>query len=172
MNTTGDLEESDVLFESSDEVMVESQVYWWQDKHRPRKPKYFNRVHTEYEWKIYSHMHYEYDNPPSKIVKGYKFSLLYLDLIDSEAPTYTTEKDGESAETCIIRFHAGPPYEDIAFRILDKEWDCSAKKGFKCTFEKGILQRNTTGLFKRVPTFYENSEPWLSREEGEGTGLL
>ena len=24
--------------------------------------------------------------------------------------------------TCILRFSAGPPYEDIAFRILNKEW--------------------------------------------------
>lgn len=22
------------------------QVYWWHDKYRPRRPKYFNRVHT------------------------------------------------------------------------------------------------------------------------------
>ena len=26
------------------------QVYWWHEKYRPRKPKYFNRVHTGYEW--------------------------------------------------------------------------------------------------------------------------
>jgi hypothetical protein len=33
---------------------------------------------------------------------------------------------------------AGPPYEDIAFRIVDKEWDYSAKRerGFKSTFDK------------------------------------
>ena len=24
--------------------------------------------------------------------------------------------------TCILRFHAGPPYEDIAFRVVNKEW--------------------------------------------------
>jgi hypothetical protein len=28
------------------EVQLESHVYWWHDKHRPRRPKYFNRVHT------------------------------------------------------------------------------------------------------------------------------
>ena len=28
------------------EAPLESQVYWWHDKYRPRKPKYFNRVHT------------------------------------------------------------------------------------------------------------------------------
>ena len=25
------------------EVAVESQVYWWHEKYRPRRPKYFNR---------------------------------------------------------------------------------------------------------------------------------
>lgn len=38
----------------------------------------------------------------------------------------------------MIRFMAGAPYEDIAFRIVDKEWDYSAKRerGFKSTFDK------------------------------------
>jgi hypothetical protein len=37
------------------------------------------------------------------------------------------------------RFSAGPPYEDIAFRIVNKEWEYSHKRGYKCTFERGIL---------------------------------
>ena len=28
------------------EVSRESTVYWWHEKDKPRKPKYFNRVHT------------------------------------------------------------------------------------------------------------------------------
>lgn len=28
------------------EVALESRAYWWHEKHKPRKPKYFNRVHT------------------------------------------------------------------------------------------------------------------------------
>lgn len=91
-----------------------TQVYWWHDKYRPRKPKYFNRVHTGYEWNKYNQTHYDHDNPPPKIVQGYKFNIFYPDLVDkSKAPTYTIDKDGDSSETCIIRFHAGPPYEDI-----------------------------------------------------------
>ena len=39
----------------------------------------------------------------------------------------------------MCRIHAGPPYEDCAFRIINKEWEYSHKKGFKCTFERGIL---------------------------------
>jgi len=97
-------------------------------------------VHTGYEWNKYNQTHYDHDNPPPKIVQGYKFNIFYPDLVDkSKAPTYSIEKDGSTGETCFIRFHAGPPYEDIAFRIVNKEWEYSHKKGFKCTFERGIL---------------------------------
>lgn len=51
------------------EVAVESQVYWWHEKYRPRKPKYFNRVHTGYEWNKYNQTHYDSDNPPPKVVQ-------------------------------------------------------------------------------------------------------
>ncbi|KAK7396621.1 hypothetical protein VNO78_17754 [Psophocarpus tetragonolobus] len=136
----GDMEDGDAVFGSGAEVNLDSQVYWWHDKYRPRKPKYFNRVHTGYEWNKYNQTHYDHDNPPPKIVQGYKFNIFYPDLVDkTKAPTYTIEKDGSNGETCIIRFHAGPPYEDIAFRIVNKEWEYSHKKGFKCTFERGIL---------------------------------
>jgi len=58
------------------------QVYWWHEKYRPRKPKYFNRVHTGYEWNKYNQTHYDHDNPPPKVVQGYKFNIFYPDLID------------------------------------------------------------------------------------------
>ncbi|XP_044498548.1 cactin [Mangifera indica] len=140
MKAMGAMEEGDAVFGSGAEVNLDSQVYWWHDKYRPRKPKYFNRVHTGYEWNKYNQTHYDHDNPPPKIVQGYKFNIFYPDLVDkTKAPTYTIEKDGSNGETCIIRFHAGPPYEDIAFKIVNKEWEYSHKKGFKCTFERGIL---------------------------------
>ncbi|KAL2566224.1 hypothetical protein AAZV13_19G152400 [Glycine max] len=140
LKAMGDMEDGDSVFGSGAEVNLDSQVYWWHDKYRPRKPKYFNRVHTGYEWNKYNQTHYDHDNPPPKIVQGYKFNIFYPDLVDkTKAPTYTIEKDGSNGETCIIRFHAGPPYEDIAFRIVNKEWEYSHKKGFKCTFERGIL---------------------------------
>ena len=62
-------------------------------------------------------------------------------LIIQRVPSYTIEKDKDSnhGETCIIKFHAGLPYEDIAFRIVNDDWDYSHKNGFKCTFEGGIL---------------------------------
>ncbi|KAL1836802.1 hypothetical protein VTJ49DRAFT_4630 [Mycothermus thermophilus] len=126
----------------------------WADKYRPRKPRYFNRVLMGYEWNKYNQTHYDHDNPPPKVVQGYRFNIFYPDLIDkTKAPTYKIIREngrrkGESTapagkeDTCLIRFIAGPPYEDIAFRIVDREWDYSAKRerGFKSTFDKGILQ--------------------------------
>ncbi|EOY25679.1 Cactus-binding domain, C-terminal, Cactin, central region [Theobroma cacao] len=140
MKAMGAMEEGDAVFGSGAQVNLDSQVYWWRDKYRPRKPKYFNRVHTGYEWNKYNQTHYDPDNPPPKIVLGYKFNIFYPDLVDkTKAPAYTIEKDGNSSDTCIIRFHAGPPYEDIAFRIVDKDWEYSHKKGYKATFEHGVL---------------------------------
>ncbi|KAG6545233.1 hypothetical protein Mapa_013345 [Marchantia paleacea] len=140
LKAMGGVEEGDAILGIGAEVNLESQVYWWHDKYRPRKPKYFNRVHTGYEWNKYNQTHYDHDNPPPKIVQGYKFNIFYPDLVDkTRAPTYFIERDGSKGETCLIRFQAGPPYEDIAFRIVNKEWEYSHKKGFKCTFERGIL---------------------------------
>lgn len=56
--------------------------------------------------------------------------------------------DGENNEFVIIRFTAGPPYEDIAFKILNKEWDKHPKAGFLRVFDRGVLQVNFN--FKRV----------------------
>ena len=144
-NQMGKAEDGDVQF--SDEVRANesnnnSQIYWWHDKYKPRKPRYFNRVHTGYEWNKYNSTHYDHDNPPPKTVQGYKFNIFFPDLIDrSKAPTYKIERDSQSLndDTCILKVSAGPPYEDIAFRIVNKEWEYSHKFGFRCVFERGIF---------------------------------
>lgn len=53
-------------------------------------------------------------------LQGYKFNVFYPDLLDKqEAPTYSCEPDPSGdGTTCLLRFHAGPPYEDIAFRCV------------------------------------------------------
>ncbi|KAK8136027.1 hypothetical protein PG984_003967 [Apiospora sp. TS-2023a] len=122
--------ENEEIFTAEETVPGTAQPQW-ADKYRPRKPRYFNRV-----------------------VQGYKFNIFYPDLIDkTKAPTFKIIREhgrrrGESfapageEDTCLIRFIAGPPYEDIAFRIVDREWDYSAKRerGFRSSFDKGILQ--------------------------------
>ena len=39
------------------ELNLDSQVYWWHDKYRPRKPKYVNQVRTGYVWNKYNRTH-------------------------------------------------------------------------------------------------------------------
>jgi len=122
------------------EVDLPQRNYEWEDKYRPRKPRFFNRVKTGFEWNKYNQTHYDHDNPPPKIVQGYKFNIFYPDLIDkTKAPQYFLEKS-DSSETVYLRFHAGPPYEDVAFKIVNREWNLSHKFGFRVVFDRGVLQ--------------------------------
>jgi hypothetical protein len=38
----------------TDEAQLEHQNFLWSDKYRPRKPRYFNRVHTGFDWNKYN----------------------------------------------------------------------------------------------------------------------
>ena len=138
-------DEYEDAFDAEADVVVDPPS--WAHIYPPKKPRYFNRVMTGYDWNRYNQTHYTEDNPPPKIVQGYKFNIFYPDLIDpSKAPTYRVERNqrkikggmiGEE-ETCLIRFISGPPYEDVVFRIVDKDWDKSSKiqAGFKNSFNK------------------------------------
>lgn len=155
------ISENEEVFAGEEDVDTKSKALW-SGKYRPRKPRYFNRVQMGYEWNKYNQTHYDHDNPPPKVVQGYKFNIFYPDLIDkTKAPTYKIEREGGrkkgqsfapagEEDTCLIRFISGPPYEDVAFRIVDKEWDYSAKRerGFKSSFDKAILQLHFQ--FKKV----------------------
>lgn len=126
----------------NDEVNIDNtrkSNYSWQDRYAPRKPRYFNRVKTGWDWNKYNQTHYDSENPPPKIVQGYSFNIFYPDLVDpTTTPRYFLEP-ADSDDFCIIRFQGGAPYEDIAFKIINREWNRSRKRGFRCTFERGIL---------------------------------
>lgn len=148
----------------------------YSDRYRPRKPRYFNRVHTGYEWNRYNQMHYEYvttlikrlekseltrqyGEPAAKgcarvqvqrllsrshvgrILSGRQKKHELISSDKSTAPTYRLQKDPSDPDTQIIVFTAGPPYEDIAFRIVRKPWEYSHRRGFRSTFDRGVLQR-------------------------------
>jgi hypothetical protein len=120
-------------------VVLNHLKYPWSTLYQPRKPRYFNRVKSGYEWNKYNQSHYDYDNPPPRIIQGYKFNLFYPDLIDkTKAPYYTLERS-DTPDSCIIHFIAGPPYEDIAFKIVNREWDMTERAGFTNIFDRGIL---------------------------------
>jgi hypothetical protein len=94
------------------------------------------------------------------VVQGYKFNIFYPDLMyvssvrdresseltqddsdKSKAPTYYMKAIPDDPDTTMIVFTAGPPYEDIAFRIVRRPWEYSHRKGFRSMFDRGVLQR-------------------------------
>ncbi|KAK9478355.1 cactus-binding C-terminus of cactin protein-domain-containing protein [Lipomyces japonicus] len=128
------------------------------------KPRFHNRIQTGYDWNRYNQTHYSHSDPPPKTVQGYRFNMFYPELFNtSRAPTYKIIRDRTNHDdhslsaqgqdkTCIIKFIAGPPYADVAFRIVDREWDYSSRRenGFRCSFDKGTLQLH----FRFKKTFY------------------
>lgn len=87
---------------------------------------------------------------------GAQFNIFYPDLIDkAKAPTYKIVKEPGNEDTVLLYFSAGPPYEDIAFRIVNREWEYSHKRydlvfwspptahsvysGFRSSFDRGCL---------------------------------
>jgi len=122
------------------EVPIPNAVYPWSKDYKPIKPKYFNRVHMGHEWNKYNQTHYDKENPPPKVIMGYKFNIFYPELVDmSKTPNYFVE-ECENNDYKVIRFHASAPYEDIAFLITSKEWEYNHKQGFRCAFERGVLK--------------------------------
>jgi len=132
-----DPEEGDEVADFTHEIRLDKREddYAWRDKYQPRKPRFFNRVFTGFEWNTYNRTHYDKDNPPPKMVQGYKFNIFYPDLIDkSQAPKFTLTPLKDEPGFAIIRFQAGPPYEDIAFKIVDRKWSFDRHSGYRCQF--------------------------------------
>ncbi|XP_054164325.1 splicing factor Cactin-like [Oppia nitens] len=133
--------DDEAVFSVEEQIKQIEKQYSWSDKYRPRKPRYFNRVHTGFEWNKYNQTHYDVDNPPPKVVQGYKFNIFYPDLIDkSKSPQFKITPCSDNKEFGFIRFTAGPPYEDICFKIVNREWNYSYKSGFRSQFHNNILQ--------------------------------
>lgn len=144
-------------------------TYSWEDKFRPRKPRFFNRVHTGFEWNKYNQTHYEYvwlsqrsrpwltllSSAPTTLLQRLfrvtnstsstrilckcsktvlQFARLRTDSYSNcrsdktKTPSYKFVRTKDDPDTCLLVFTAGPPYEDIAFRIVDKEWEYSHKR--------------------------------------------
>jgi len=77
---------------TGDVIFFKGVKYDWSEKYKPRKPRFFNRVKSGFEWNPYNRKHYDEDNPPPKIVQGYKFNIFYPDLINKmETPQYYLE---------------------------------------------------------------------------------
>eukprot|EP00300_Choanocystis_sp_HF-7_P008932 c16175_g1_i4.p1 GENE.c16175_g1_i4~~c16175_g1_i4.p1 ORF type:complete len:298 (+),score=61.21 c16175_g1_i4:47-940(+) len=78
-------------------------------------------------------------NPDQTIPSGYKFHIDYSQLASGATPTYHIDLDDDYRPT-IIRFHAGKPYHDLAYRISPRGWFTNTELGFRNTFQDGIFQ--------------------------------
>lgn len=135
MKATGEqLDENQQLF--MDEVPAYAEMPAWAQRGDARKPDRFAKVMAGYRWTRYNKTHYNSaTNPPPKTINAYEFTLMYPDLEGGRVPRYevsATEKGFDEDEFCIITFRAGPPYLDVAYRIINKQWD---KRAVKATFE-------------------------------------
>ena len=54
--------------------------------------------------------------------------ILFQNSDKSIAPSYKFIREKDDPDTCLLVFTAGPPYEDIAFKIVDREWEYSHKR--------------------------------------------
>ena len=70
---------------------------------------------------------------------GYKFNIFYPDLLDKFKTPQFHLSESDIQDMLTIRFEAGAPYEDIAFRIVAREWDLNEHSGYLCVFDKGVL---------------------------------
>ena len=52
----------------------------------------------------------------------------------------------EGDEYCIVQVMAGPPYEDIAFKIIIRESEYGYKSGFRCHNKLGARMKLTNVL--------------------------
>uniref|UniRef100_A0A1I8FMT8 Splicing factor Cactin n=1 Tax=Macrostomum lignano TaxID=282301 RepID=A0A1I8FMT8_9PLAT len=117
--------------EKTEEIAVKTPgLAAWSDRLKPKKPRYFNRVNTGYNWALINRTHFDSDNPPPKIVQGY----------NPRRPATAPSRAKTNPQFAILRFTAGPPYEDVAFKIVRNEWDTSFRHGFRCQFVNNTFQ--------------------------------
>jgi hypothetical protein len=120
-----------------DELIIASQELFDEDyklveKYTPRKPIYFARVETG--------LLYNKDRTKTtQVPTGYKFHIFYPDLVDPLiAPTFRLQPIDDTKQ--LIVFSSGPPYQDIAFHIVNRAWDMSHTKDYVNEFRDNVLK--------------------------------
>ena len=139
-NTFRDLEnnsDNELVFNDIVEIKKE---YEWSKDYKPIKPRYANKKILGFDWNRHNQAHYDNVNLPPKTINGYRFNIFYPNLVDkTKTPKFYLERS-ETPDMCIIRFESGAPYEDVAFKILNREWNTRVKGDFLNVFDKGVLK--------------------------------
>ena len=139
-NTFRDLEknsDNELVFNDIVEIKKE---YEWSKDYKPIKPRYANKKILGFDWNKHNQAHYDNINLPPKTVSGYRFNIFYPNLVDkTKTPKFYLQRS-ETPDMCIIRFESGAPYEDVAFKIINREWNTRQKGDFLNVFDKGVLK--------------------------------
>ena len=139
-NTFRDIDsytDNELVFNDIVEIKKE---YDWAKDYKPIKPRYANKKIVGFDWNRHNQAHYDNVNLPPKTVNGYRFNIFYPNLVDkTQTPKFYLQRS-ESPDMCIIRFESGAPYEDIAFKIINREWNTRQKGDFLNVFDKGVLK--------------------------------
>ena len=120
-NTFRDLDknsDNELVFNDIVEIKKE---YEWAKDYKPIKPRYANKKILGFDWNKHNQAHYDNINLPPKTVSGYRFNIFYPNLVDkTKTPKFYLQRS-ETPDMCIIRFESGAPYEDVAFKIINRE---------------------------------------------------
>ena len=139
-NTFRDLDknsDNEIVFNDIVEIKKE---YEWAKDYKPIKPRYANKKILGFDWNKHNQAHYDNINLPPKTVSGYRFNIFYPNLVDkTKTPKFYLQRS-ETPDMCIIRFESGAPYEDVAFKIINREWNTRQKGDFLNVFDKGVLK--------------------------------
>ena len=139
-NTFRDLDknsDNELVFNDTVEIKKE---YEWAKDYKPIKPRYANKKILGFDWNKHNQAHYDNINLPPKTVSGYRFNIFYPNLVDkTKTPKFYLQRS-ETPDMCIIRFESGAPYEDVAFKIINREWNTRQKGDFLNVFDKGVLK--------------------------------
>ncbi len=139
-NTFRDIDsytDNELVFNDIVEIKKE---YDWAKDYKPIKPRYANIKIVGFDWNRHNQAHYDNVNLPPKTVNGYRFNIFYPNLVDkTKTPKFFLQRS-ETPDMCIIRFESGAPYEDVAFKIINREWNTRQKGDFLNVFDKGVLK--------------------------------
>lgn len=104
------------------------------------KPNRYCKVKTGFNWTQYNKTHYTRSNPPPKTVMWYEFTLFYPLLLQNKkinwGRIYRIEdvEQGFNDEYCLLVFCPGPPYADVAYRVVRRQWD-TRPGAVRCSYD-------------------------------------
>ncbi|CAD2218777.1 Cactus-binding C-terminus of cactin protein, putative [Angomonas deanei] len=107
------------------------------------KPHHYAKVKEGFTWSQYNRTHYTKADPPPRKILWYEFTLRYPLLADTKRDMrriFRIEDIPNKPEYCLLVFSVGPPYADVVYRIVRKQWD-TRPGGVRTSFD-------STGRYK------------------------